>query len=333
MTLGSPRRGCRVAAFRASLLVTLVLQNTAYVIFTKLSFQDAKRAYIVSTVILCAEFAKLLVSSVMLITLHGLRAFGCALKELPVSTGQLCLPSALYTVQSRLIFEGVRSLNPTIFIACSQVKIFTTAWFSFCLLGKAITRVQFFALCLLVVGLLLVQVEANETPTDKGNVDGYRTVYGMIMVCTAATTSGFSGAYLEKIYRGDCNGGYKNSIWFKNLQLALFSMTSALLSCYWQDEVEIRDKGFFVGYRSIVIAIVLLQAIGGLVVASVMKHTGNLLKCFAAAFSTCFCAILSPYLLNHTDQIGGKQFIGILLIFASTFIYTSKPRMQYQVSQ
>ena len=325
-----PRTDARLFAFRSSILSALVFQNTAYVILTKLSFEDSRETYIVSTVVVCAEFVKLLTSSIVLVSLHGLRAFESALHEIPHNVVQLCLPSVLYTIQSLLLFEGVRLLDPTVFLACSQLKIFTTACFSFCLLGKVVTRIQIMALCLLVVGVLLVQVENVDVPSGENNMDVHSTMYGLIIVCTAATTSGFAGVYLEQMYKRDVKEEYRKSIWFKNVQLALFSLMSAFLSCYWHDGIDIRQRGFFVGYRIIVMIVVILQATGGLVVAAVMKHLSNLMKCFAAAFSTCICAVVTP-LFNHTDHLASKQVTGIILIFSSTFMYTRKPTIAHSL--
>lgn len=51
------------------------------------------------------------------------------------------------------------------------------------------------------------------------------------------------------------------------------------------DGPVVMEKGFFYGYTYVVVAVILLQAIGGLVVAVVVKYADNILKGFAASFS------------------------------------------------
>lgn len=56
--------------------------------------------------------------------------------------------------------------------------------------------------------------------------------------------------------------------------------------------------GFFHGYNFTVIATVLLQAVGGLVVAVVVKYADNILKGFAASFSIIGGCIISYFILD-----------------------------------
>lgn len=97
--------------------------------------------------------------------------------------------------------------------------------------------------------------------------------------------------------------------------LGFMGMFFALLGVLGKDRHAIAEKGFFQGYSYIVwTAIVLqvthhiitdictyihiLQAIGGLVVAAVIKYADNILKGFATAVSIVLSSILSYFLLG-----------------------------------
>jgi len=49
----------------------------------------------------------------------------------------------------------------------------------------------------------------------------------------------------------------------------------------------------FQGYDIVVAIVVVLQATGGLVVATVTRYAGNILKCFAVLISMCNCALFT----------------------------------------
>ena len=70
------------------------------------------------------------------------------------------------------------------------------------------------------------------------------------------------------------------SIWIRNIQMGFFSCIIASITTYLHpsDWVSVTNNGFFYGYTSIVWSVVMLQAIGGLVVAVVVKYADNILK-------------------------------------------------------
>lgn len=316
----APKQPLKVCA-----LVFLTLQNTALVLATKFSYRESATQYVVSSVITCSESLKLVLSCALVLSLEGKSAFAAALREMPTSAIRLSLPSILYVVQNNLLFEGVRLLSPTMYAACSQTKILTSAFFGIILLKTWLTRRQVFALFVLVVGMIFVQIGDTSFTADE-HVRSSAPFYGFVVVLTASITSGFAGAYLEKIYKEfGIERDKQRSIWFRNTQLACFSVPFAALTMYWRDGNRISVSGTFVGYDGVVIFIIALQAIGGLVVAAVMRYASNVLKCFAVSLSICNCALATTYLFNDgKSSMGMYQAIGILLVIGATFAYTAK---------
>lgn len=184
-----------------------------------------------------------------------------------------------------------------------------------------VTRKQIMALCALVVGMILVQNEGS-SGDDKGV-----SLRGLVAVFTASITSGFAGAYLEKMYKGVADDKtVQRSIWFRNAQLACFSVPIAIFTAYWRNSEDIFSRGVFAGYDGVVLGIIALQAIGGLIVAAVMKYASNVLKCFAVSLSICNCTIATKYVFGVDENAGLdlNQILGIALVIGSTFAYASK---------
>mmetsp|Transcript_2099 Transcript_2099/g.6946 ORF Transcript_2099/g.6946 Transcript_2099/m.6946 type:complete len:318 (-) Transcript_2099:1472-2425(-) len=308
-----------------SALLLLTIQNTALVLVTKLSYSSTTEPYVVSTVIACSECLKCFVSCVLVFLSEGAAAFYNAFREIPTNAVRLSLPSFLYVVQNNLLFEGVRLLSPTVFTACSQSKILMNAFFSRIMLGTQLTSKQALALCTLVLGIVLVQSERDELNDTSQSVGG-TSFMGLISVFAASVTSGFAGTYMEKIYKElDTSGKPSHSIWVRNMQLASFSIPMAIFTAYWQDGKVITTYGVFTGYDSVVLVVIALQAIGGLIIAAVMRYASNVLKCFAVSLSICYCAIATAYMSGDGKHgLCLQQTLGIALVIGATFNYAAQ---------
>ena len=308
---------------QALALFTLTIQNTALVLVTKFSYRKSATPYVVSTVIASAELVKLVSSYILLVASDGQSAARDALREVPPNATRLAVPSVLYVIQNNLLFEGVRLLSPTAYMVCSQSKILTSAFCSVLLLGTRITHKQYVALLVLVCGMVMVQCEegrGQNVPSDGAQTG--EILRGMVATLTAAFTSGFAGAYLEKMYKEA--GAQKRSVWFRNAQLACFSLPVAMIWSAWRDGEHLHaNEGVFQGYDGVVVLVIALQAVGGLVVAAVLRYAGNVLKCFAVSISICNCAVATTLFSDDAHSLSASAILGIALVISSTFLYSN----------
>ncbi|KAL5471489.1 hypothetical protein EMCRGX_G029612 [Ephydatia muelleri] len=200
-----------------------------------------------------------------------------------------------------------------------QLKILTTALFSVLMLKKSLSRVQWGSLVILMVAVALVQMPAHGFNQGDALV-GFSSMIGLAAILVACLTSGFAGVYTELLLKSD------NSIWVKNIQLALVSTFVALFGVFVTDWSAIREKGFFQGYSALVWIVILFQALGGLVVSMVMKYADNILKGFATSISIVLSSVVSYLVLN--DFTPTLLFLlGATLVMVSTLLY-SKPQAQ-----
>jgi UDP-sugar transporter A1/2/3 len=140
-----------------------------------------------------------------------------------------------------------------------------------------------------------------------------------VAVLAAACTSGFSGVYFEKILK---NSG--TSLWMRNLQMGISSIVSGFLGIYLSGELSgVVENGFFYGYNSLVVTVILLQAVGGLIVAVVVKYADNILKGFAASFSIVTSCLLSFFFFDF--QPNWEFVIGATLVNVSMYMYSNAP--------
>jgi UDP-galactose transporter len=172
------------------------------------------------------------------------------------------------------------------------------------------------ALILLTVGVSVVQISGSRDPNATEAERSHRFV-GIVAVLCAACTSGFSGVYFEKILKGSTT-----SLWLRNVQMGLPSVVIAFLTVYAKDAAAVAHQGFLGGYSPIVWTVVIVQAVGGLIVAVVVKYADNVLKVFATSFSIVISCILSAIFFDFHASL--SFVVGASLVIVATVLY-SKP--------
>ena len=298
-------------------LFVLVFQNTALVLTLRYSRIVQGPRYLVSTAVTIAEGAKVLVCLSVILYNNGVIATLNILKTewtLP-RLAKVSVPAILYTVQNNLLYIALSHLDAATYQVTYQLKILTTALFSVLMLKKSLSRVQWGSLVILMVAVALVQMPSTQKESSESSTS---STIGLAAILVACLTSGFAGVYTELLLKSD------NSLWVKNIQLALVSTCVALFGVFMWDWSAIREKGFFQGYSTLVWIVILFQALGGLVVSMVMKYADNILKGFATSISIVLSSVVSYLVLN--DFTPTLLFIlGATLVIVSTFLY-SKPQ-------
>ena len=106
------------------------------------------------------------------------------------------------------------------------------------------------------------------------------------------------------------------ALWLRNLQLSLFALPLAAAAAVVQDGRHIARVGAFTGFDQIVWSVVLINGVGGLLVAATMKYADNIVKCFATALAIIFGTFLSV-------PIFGFEFSRAFLVGAGLTVFAS----------
>jgi len=309
-------------AIKYAALILLVAQMVGLVLLMRYSRTNQPKdqpLYLASTAVFVMEVMKLVICSVVI----AYQSEGRLLSELnthvlqaPLEMAKLSVPSFLYTVQNNLLYLALTNLDAATYQVCYQLKILTTALFSAVLLQRKFSLKKWMALVLLTVGVSIVQISGSRdehvSETEKNN-----RFVGLVAVLCAACTSGFSGVYFEKILKGS-----QTSLWLRNVQMGLPSVIIAFLTVYAKDAAAVAKQGFLGGYSPIVWTVVTVQAVGGLIVAVVVKYADNVLKVFATSFSIVISCILSAIFFDFHASFA--FVVGASFVVVSTVLY-SKP--------
>lgn len=110
-----------------------------------------------------------------------------------------------------------------------------------------------------------------------------------------------------------------NSMWIRNIQMGATSVAMALLAVYSKDGAVVAEKGFFYGYNWAVVGVILLQALGGLVVALVVVHADNIMKGFGSSISIVLSCTLEWLLFDFQPSL--LFVLGAGLVNVALFVY------------
>ncbi|KAM9848536.1 solute carrier family 35 member A3a [Aulostomus maculatus] len=305
-------------------LGVLVFQTTTLVLTMRYSrtLQAEGPRYLASSAVVAAELIKIL-TCVMLVfkeNSYSVRALNSILRQeiahKPIETLKLAIPSGIYTLQNNLLYIALSNLDAATYQVTYQLKILTTALFSVSMLGRRLGVYQWLSLLILMAGVALVQWPSDSVEaTDKKALSAGSQVVGVTAVLVACCSSGFAGVYFEKILKES-----KQSVWVRNIQLGMFGLMFGFLGMLTYDGKRVLDSGMFQGYNTVTFVVVALQALGGLVIAAVIKYADNILKGFATSLSIILSTLISYFWLQDFDP-SGVFFFGAALVIGATFLY------------
>jgi len=311
-------------------LVLLVVQATVMVLLTRYSRStgDPSKRYLTSTAIVTGEVVKTVVAfsairfdgshDTLIAVVQDVASELCHRDMLKMS-----VPGLLYLAQNNLLFIALSNLDAAVYQVTYQLKILTTAVCSMWMLGRVLNWLQIVALFLLAGGVALVQYGelGSSGPTTKHEEDG-NTVLGLMCVLSACVSSAFAGVYLEVVFKKE----RKVSLWIRNVQLGLFGIGFGLLAIWFsptQDRDIVVKDGFFRGYDAVVWIVVLVHAVGGLLIAAVIKYGDNILKGFATSISIILSSVFSVWLFSF--KITPVFLAGSFLVVVAVVLYGMPP--------
>lgn len=208
------------------------------------------------------------------------------------------------------MYIAITNLEAAVFQVSSQLKLLTAAIFSVTFLKKYISGMQWFSLVILGAGVVLVQFDPNAKSTTSGNL-----TLGLIAVVIACTTSGFAGVFMEKMFKDA-----KFSLWSRNVWLATYSIIAGVIGIVFKKPSLLLPANFFHGYSVWAFLAVALLAMGGLIIAMVLKYADNILKAFGNSASILVSSWISVYLFGF--KITTNFLIGCALVMIAIVMYS-----------
>ncbi|RXW13210.1 hypothetical protein EST38_g12645 [Candolleomyces aberdarensis] len=253
---------------------------------------------------------------------------------------KMSVPAALYVLQNHLQYIAASNLPAAIFQVTYQMKILITAVFSAILLRKRLSLTQWLSLLFLAIGVGIVQIQAGvqalaylgsgPSLVKLGSGSSTSPLKGLSAVTAACFTSWLAGVYFETMFKNS-----KSDLWVRDVQLSFFSIVPALLPVifsYRSQAMETPEatlvETLFYNFTPLAWATILVQVIGGLITAVVIRYADNGLKGFAINLSIILSIVASVALFHF--RVSGTFMLGSSIVLASIYLYTKPSRSTLQ---
>ena len=316
-----PASSSRDALLRGFCLGLIVVQNSSLIVVTSYS-RTLVPAYLPSVAVTLSEFAKL--GAAVLLLAYEQRSFKVAARQIrgllyehSRETLLFAVPALCYTLQNNLWYYALSHLDSITAAVTSQMKVITTAVASVFMLGRRLSSLQWIALCLLMLGMIVMQIRSTRRIlAAPGRVVPHNSASGACAMLLSTALSAYAGVFLEKLFKT-----VKLTLWLQSIQLSLFALPVSCLCMLMYDAPHVLDGSLLVGFNQWAWLTVCLSAVGGIAVSMALKYADNILKTFAVGCSIVLnCAVSTAFLgVPLTWQV----ICGVVLVVSSTCLFNA----------
>jgi UDP-sugar transporter A1/2/3 len=315
-----------ITAMGLKVLVLLAFQNSSKNLLMRFVMKEQPK-FLTSAAVIGSECTKLTLSIlyILLVERKSPASIVQYFKEDWKNTVLVAVPASAYNLQMSLEYIALANLDAAMFSVLVQTKLLFTATFAALVLKKKLKYIQVISLLLLTVGVMLCNL--SKTGTNGGEENNLK---GILATLGIAVSSGFASVYTEKVIKtqrakSPATGQY--SLAYTQVQLASMSLVTIGVYACLVDFRRIMEHGLFHNFNVGAGLTVLNSALGGLIVAAVLKYADSVLKGYATAISVIFTGLMSMVLFGTQLQV--VYFMGIANVVIAVLLYNGKNLDQY----
>ncbi|KAM8971920.1 putative UDP-sugar transporter protein SLC35A4 [Pelodytes ibericus] len=306
-TVRSPIRQKVLRVFWALMLVLSVIIYGAHAPLIFLCKVNGEIPFSSSAVVLLIEFSKLVVSLLLLLIWD--------LKSLKISlTWRLvvpyALPAILYCVNNNLVVHMQVFMDPSSFQVLSNLKIVSTAFLYSFFLRQRLSIKKWLALFLLMTAGVFYSYGGIQDLETVSSQSLYITLPGLLLMLLYCLISGLSAVYTEMTLKTQ-----NLPLNMQNLFLYSFGIVMNLIAHLTSSQ----KTHFFDGFSVWVLVIIGSQALNGLIMSAIMKHSSNITRLFVISFSMLANGLLAFILFQL--QLTFLFFLAVILIGFAVYLY------------
>uniref|UniRef100_M4BCT5 Uncharacterized protein n=1 Tax=Hyaloperonospora arabidopsidis (strain Emoy2) TaxID=559515 RepID=M4BCT5_HYAAE len=317
--------------------VAMVLLSIQFGLQPILSKEFASQVKNRTVLVVGCEAFKLLLSLLILVSSGsiGRVAKTWRLRDSLVTSG---LPACTYAVQNVLIQVAYQHLPSIVSNLMNQTKLLSAALFLYFLMGQRFSKQQCFAMLLLLSAAVLLSLakhssnSSSNTTQDLAAPSAMALQLGLVSVLLASLLSGFGSTLTQRAMQQ-----HKRDAVLVTIELSIYgSLFLIILPAMWSlvvttpgsessaaDTWWTRLDKIFEGCDYNTLIPVMSNALGGLLVGTVTKQLGGVLKSFALICGIAFTAFVESYV--YDTVLPNEVFIAAALVATSMAIYSRFP--------
>lgn len=248
--------------------------------------------------------------------------------ELRASLRASGLPACTYAVQNVFVQVSYQHLPPIVFNLVNQTKLLWTALFVFLLLGKRFSAAQCVAMLVLLSAAVLLSL-AKDSSRDSESDSALPASFelGLLPVLLASILSGVGAAITQQsmqVHKRDPALVTIELSVYGSVFLALPILWSALSASASNSRVDTAlITSLLDGWDVLTLLPVATNALGGLLVGTVTKHVGGVLKSFALICGIAFTAFVESVVYGAV--LPADVYVAAALVAFSLFLYSAFP--------
>ncbi|NXU46666.1 S35A4 protein, partial [Drymodes brunneopygia] len=259
-----------------------------------------------TSVVVLVELTKLALS--LLLLLGAREPLGVALSWRHAAP--FALSALLYAANNNLVVHMQLFMDPSTFQVLSNLKIVSTALLYSLLLRRRLGARRWLALLLLLAAGVTYSCGGLRGHGDPRGMSLHVTPVGLLLLSVYCLISGLSAVYTEAILKSQAL-----PLSLQNIFLYFFGVLLNLMGSVWSST----EGGFLEGFSLWVLLVVLSQALNGLIMSVVMKHSSNITRLFIISCSILVNALLSVALFNL--QLTLLFFVAVACIGLAVHLY------------
>ncbi|CAL1526984.1 unnamed protein product [Lymnaea stagnalis] len=294
------------------ILITQVFIYSTYGIFINLSRVDGHVKYDSFSMVLSIETIKFLMALMMSwpeIVNHGMPEIRMK-NVIPFSVPAFC-----YCLNNNLAVYMQDQMDPATFQVLCNLKIASTALLYRIIMRRNLRHLQWISLALLTfAGALNSYSGYTEKTLSLREI--HVTSTGLFMAVLYCIISGFAGVYTEYILKRDI----KISLPLQSCFLYSFGIILNFLMWIFQAGETL---SLFQGYTKYTWIVIVCQAVNGLVMSLIMKHSSNIVRLFVITSAIPVATFLSIFIFHL--QPGFEFFIVVITVVISIYLYNYSP--------
>lgn len=282
--------------------------------------------YNIATVVLLTEVLKLLLSTILYLKDHKISSLVIDVAKDTKLLALYFIPALLYCLYNNLSFKNLSIFDPTTYFLLLQLRVVITGILFQIIFKKTLSKIQWFSLILLTIGCMLKHIEF-ETTSDissefSKNTKGFELSLSALLIIIQVLCSCFAGVYNEHLLKKE---GSNTNIYIQNIFMYFDSIICNIAVLIYQGDIEnaFKSENLQVIFHLKVLAIMVNNAVVGIITSFFLKSLNSILKTFASALELVIIAVLSYLLFNIPIHL--NTILAIAVVSYAIVLYSRNP--------